>query len=357
MASNRITSRRGARNWAAAASLFAAVIVLHPERAAPAVPAAATVSVTSPASLAQPVGARELVIRYRAHNGVIRNAYVRVPTWYGKRRSPALPLIISPHGRARTGQSNARLWADLPSVGGFAVVSPDGQGERLPTMSWGARGQIDDLARMPRIVEQALPWLHIDHARIYAFGGSMGGHETLLLAARYPTLLAGAASIDGVTDFALQYENFPDLGCNAACRRMWHGRIGVSLQAFAREELGGSPATAAAAYAERSPLSFVRALAWSCVPLQIWWSRKDKIVRQSELQSGRLFELIRMANPAAPVEAYRGNWIHTAAFKATTRLPFALERFGLMRPAFGVKPIELERVDAGADPARRAKGC
>lgn len=355
MATNRITSRRGARRWAAAASLLAAAVVLDPERAAPAVPA--PVAPTSPASIPQSVGARELVIRYRAHNGAIRKAYVRVPTWYGRGRNPALPLIISPHGRARTGDSNARLWGDLPSVGGFAVVSPDGQGDRLPTMSWGASGQIDDLARMPRIVAQALPWLRVDHSRIYAFGGSMGGHETLLLAARYPTLLAGAASIDGVTDFALQYKNFPGLGCNAVCRRMWHGRIGVSLQAFAREELGGTPATAAGAYAERSPLSFALALAWSCVPLQIWWSRKDRIVRQSDLQSGRLFELIRWANPAAPVEGYRGNWIHTAAFKATTRLPFALAQFGLMPPAFGVRPIELERVGPGVHPARRATHC
>jgi pimeloyl-ACP methyl ester carboxylesterase len=202
---------------------------------------------------------------------------------------------------------------------------------------------------MPDIVASGLPWLRIDRERIYAFGGSMGGHETLLLAARYPSLLAGAASIDGVADFALQYENLPDLGCNAVCRRMWHGRIGVGLQAFARQELGGTPETAARAYAERSPLSYARALAWSCVPLQIWWSRKDKIVRESDVQSGRLLELIRWANPAAPVQGYRGNWIHTATFKATTRLPFALAQFGLMPRRFGVKPFELEDVGAGVE--------
>jgi pimeloyl-ACP methyl ester carboxylesterase len=305
-------------------------------------------------TLARAVGARELVIQYRSHTGATRNAYVRIPRWYGGSRRPALPLVISPHGRALDGKSNARLWGDLPSVGGFALVSPDGQGDRLPSMSWGAPGQIDDLARMPDVVAEALPWLRIDRERIYAFGGSMGGHETLLLAARYPDLLAGAASFDGVADFALQYENLPDLGCNAVCRRMWHGRIGVALQMFAREELGGSPETAPQAYAERSPLSYARTLAWSGVPLQIWWSRKDKIVRRSELQSGRLLQLIRGANAAAPVEGYRGNWIHTATFKATSRLPFALARFGLMPRGFDVQPAGLERV---SEPLAGAEGA
>jgi hypothetical protein len=44
----------------------------------------------------------------------------------------------------------------LPARGGFAVVSPDGQGRVLGLQSWGALGQIDDLARMPRIVRSAL---------------------------------------------------------------------------------------------------------------------------------------------------------------------------------------------------------
>jgi pimeloyl-ACP methyl ester carboxylesterase len=74
-------------------------------------------------------------------------------------------------------------------------------GRKLPLASWGWRGQIADLARMPEIVHAELPWLRVDRRRIYAVGGSMGGHETLLLLGQYPKLLAGAVAFDSVTNF------------------------------------------------------------------------------------------------------------------------------------------------------------
>jgi pimeloyl-ACP methyl ester carboxylesterase len=306
---------------------------------------ASSIPTGQPATLASPpsqtAGAREVVIRYRAHTGATRKAYVLLPGWYGASRRPALPLVISPHGRGRDGRSNSHLWGDLPSIGGFAVVSPDGQGDHLPTMSWGARGQIADLARMPAIVAEALPELRIDRERIYAFGGSMGGHETLLLVARYPKLLAGAASFDGVSDFALQYRNFPQLGCNAVCLQLWRGTIGEGLQTLARREIGGSPETAPSAYAARSPITHARAIANSCVPLQIWWSTADLIVRDSNRQSGSLLALVQRLNPQSPAEGFVGTWIHTASFRSTSRLPFALARFGLMPPSFDSKPPAL----------------
>jgi hypothetical protein len=46
-----------------------------------------------------------------------------------------------------------------------------GEGRRLHQYSWGYRGQIDDLARMPRIVEAH--GVRIDPSRIYAIGGSI----------------------------------------------------------------------------------------------------------------------------------------------------------------------------------------
>ena len=57
---------------------------------------------------------------------------------------------------------------------------------------------------MPEIVHLTLPWVHVASKHVYALGGSMGGQETLLLLARYPHLLAGAAAFDPVVDFALQ---------------------------------------------------------------------------------------------------------------------------------------------------------
>jgi pimeloyl-ACP methyl ester carboxylesterase len=269
-------------------------------------------------------------IHYRAHNGVRRAAYVVLPAWYRPDNAPRIPLVISPHGRGLTGRHNVPIWGDLPAEGPFAVIAPDGHGRRLARYSWGWRGQVDDLARMPAIIRRTLPWVRIDPERVYAFGGSMGGQEVLLLGARYPELVAGVAAFDAVTNFARQYRAFPRMPCGPRCYEIWNGPIGLSLQRLAREEVGGSPATAPEKYAARSPVGYVRSLAFSCLPIQIWWSVADRVVADQRDQSARLFWNIRALNPIAPVEAYVGFWIHTAVMRARSQLPRALAAFGLL---------------------------
>jgi pimeloyl-ACP methyl ester carboxylesterase len=285
---------------------------------------------------------RTWTIHYRGHDAVQHTAYVLLPAWYGPKDNPPLPLIISPHGRGLSGRSNARLWGSLPADGWFAVVNPDG----LSRYTWGAAGQIEDLARMPELLERTLPWLHVDRGRIYAFGGSMGGQETLLLLARYPRLLAGAAAFDSVADFALQYRSFRSLTCKGRCLRAWKGPVGVGLQSLARQLIGGTPAQVPRAYAARSPITYARSIASSCVPLQLWWSAADKVVRDQRQQSGRLFETIRRLNPDAPVQAFTGLWIHSDEMRARTRLPLALARFGLLPPTFDAPTRALHIVPA-----------
>lgn len=280
---------------------------------------------------------RVVRISYRAHNGARRSAIVLLPAWYHGGVDAPLPLVISPHGRGVTAHANAELWGNLPAIGGFAVVNPEGQGRKLPLYSWGAWGQVDDLARMPQILEHALPWLHVDRTRIYAYGGSMGGQETLLLLARHPHLLAGAAVFDAVADLRTQYRAFPQLRCSHQCLRAWDGSLGRGLQALAREEIGGPPWKAKLAFAQRSPITYARAIARSCVPLQIWWSDADRIViDQQHAQSGPFFWKLREINPEAPVEAYVGFWIHSAEMKAKGLLPLSLARFDLLPGQYDV---------------------
>jgi poly(3-hydroxybutyrate) depolymerase len=200
-------------------------------------------------------------------------------------------------------------------------VSPEGQGRRLTLYSWGDPGEIDDLAKMPQIVEHALPWLRVNRQRVYAFGGSMGGQETLLLAARYPRLLAGAAAFDAPTNMVARYDAFPFL------------RFGVRLQELARIEFGGTPATDPGGYASRSPLDWARQLAFSGVPLQIWWSTRDRVVVDQAQESGRLYRDIKRLNPLAPVSEHVGTWAHTAEMRANRRLPIALGLFHLVPPS------------------------
>ena len=261
---------------------------------------------------------REWTIWYRSHTGAERRAFVLLPAWYGPHDDPPIPLVISPHGRGVTAARNVRIWGDLPARGRFAVVNPAGQGRKLELYSWGDPGQIGDLARMPAVLRRKLPWLRIERSRIFAYGGSMGGQEVLLLAARYPRLLAGAAAFDAPTNLAVRYRDFVLLR---------HGR---RLRQLIRAEVGGPPSAVPRAYAVRSPLDLARRLADSGVPLQIWWSRKDRIVVDERDQSGLLCREIRELNPAAPLREFVGSWPHTREMRWNRRLPESLRLFGLL---------------------------
>ena len=275
------------------------------------------------------VHVRVVTIHYTTHNGLHRAAYVVLPDWYGPGNNPPIPLIISPHGRGVSAEENVDRWGDLPSIGSFAVVNPEGQGRRFARFSWGYAGQIDDLARMPRILRATIPWLRIEPRRVYAFGTSMGGQETLLLVARHPKLLAGAAAFDPVTNMASRYRDFSRLRCNRGCLRRWGDPIGFGLRALAREEIGGTPESLPRAYARRSPITYARAIARSGVPLQLWWSKRDHVVRSQD-QSAALARKLRRLNPAAPLHTFVGAWPHSADMRPYFMLIPALKKFDLV---------------------------
>jgi pimeloyl-ACP methyl ester carboxylesterase len=130
-------------------------------------------------------------------------------------------------------------------------------GRRMPLHSWGYRGQITDLSKMPEIARRTLPWLKIDRRRIYALGSSMGGQETLLLLGQHPQLLAGAIAMDSVTNFYRRYGDFA-----ITPRR-------AGLQMLARFEVGGTPQSNPTGYVLRSPTHWLKEIAGSGVPLQI----------------------------------------------------------------------------------------
>ena len=196
------------------------------------------------------------------------------------------------------------------------MISPEGHGRVLPLHSWGWGRQIDDLANMQYIAKATLPWLRIRPHSVYAMGGSMGGQETLLLVARFNTLLAGAVALDSPTDLARRYRDFA---------RLSNGR---SLQELARREVGGVPESVPGAYARRSPINFARAIAFSRVPLQMFWSTADEVVLDQAHNSAALFRRIKELNPDAPVTGVAGSWSHSAGM--AVNLPGALRRFGLL---------------------------
>jgi hypothetical protein len=123
------------------------------------------------------------------------------------------------------------------------------------------------------------------------------------------------------------------------------GVAGLAARAFGRnpscqttldKEIGGTPRTALGKFAERSPITYARAIADSCVPVQIWWTRTDKIVLDPARQSGSMFKALERLNPSAPVDEYVGDWDHTDAMRHETDLPKMLAGLGLLRQAFAV---------------------
>ena len=322
MATNRITSTGGARRRISV--LGAAAILL-------------VAGCPNGSSAGSRPAVRTWTIHYAAHNGADRLAYVVLPAWYGPENNPPLPVVVSPHGRNANGLSNTRYFGNLPAVGRFAVISPDGMGRRLGLKSYAYTGQIDDLARMPELAAGALPWLRLDLERVYALGSSMGGQETLMLVARHPELLAGAAAMDSVTDLTRRYHQLPDVPCDATCLKRWGKPYGLVLQAAMRDEVGGAPKESPRRYTGRSAAAHAQTIASSGVPLQIWWSTEDLIVVDQKHQSRALFRELKRLNPCAPVSAYAGGWPHSKEMKATELLPIALAKFNLLEP--GVKEL------------------
>ena len=149
----------------------------------------------------------------------------------------------------------------------------------------------------------------------------MGGQEVLLLAARRGIRLAGVAAFDPVTSMAARY-------------RVWPMTPGEArLPALARIEFGGAPAQVPEAYAARSPISRVGAIARSGIPIQLWWSHRDSVVTDQARGDGRLLRPPRRAPAAAPVQEIVGYWEHAREFHPGTQLPAALACFGLISAA------------------------
>jgi pimeloyl-ACP methyl ester carboxylesterase len=176
---------------------------------------------------------------------------------------------------------------------------------------------------MPALVRAAFPWLRLDERHIYAIGSSMGAQEALLLVARGGLRLAGVAALDPVTSMAARY-------------RKWFVTPGErALPAKARVEFGGTPAQVPAAYAARSPGSFVREIAHSGVPVQFWWSHRDAVVTDQATETGAFYRRLLALVPSAPVREIVGYWQHAHEFHPGAQLPAVLACFGLL-PASGV---------------------
>ena len=76
-------------------------------------------------------------------------------------------------------------------------------------------------------------------------------------------------------------------------------------------------------------MTYVQQIASSCVPLTIWWSRTDEVIRHSQLQSGLLVRDIRSTPTHSPLRVVTGAWRHTHPLRYDRKLPEMLAGLGL----------------------------
>jgi poly(3-hydroxybutyrate) depolymerase len=245
---------------------------------------------TKRADMATASGTRLVTLRFRGPGGHDDSVVVAMPAWYGPRRHPALPLVISPHGRGGTARGNARRWGDLPGRLRLIVLNAGLSGRRLQRDSWAWPPEIDRLARLPNLVRQRVNYLRFDSRRIYAAGDSMGGQEALMLLARHPRLLAAVAAADPVTNFLERQRQFARSADSRGEQRRAHVEVGASAK------------RAPWLYLRRSPSAYAPTIAASGVPTRLWWSRLDRVViEQQTTQAGELFAAVKRLDPDAPI--------------------------------------------------------
>ena len=251
------------------------------------------------------------------------------PTGTGPATTLRIPLIISPHGRGVSAEENVDRWGDLPSIGSFAVVNPEGQGRRFARFSWGYAGQIDDLARMPRILratdsvaaDRAAPDLRVrnEHGRpgrrCYwspAIRSSLPAPQHSILSPTWPRVTATSRGFAATAAVCV-------CGVIRSASVCAHSR---AKRSAARRRACREPTHG------RSPITYARAIARSGVPAPALVEPEDHVVGSQD-QSAALARKLRRLNPAAPLHTFVGSWPHSADMRPYFMLIPALKKFDL----------------------------
>lgn len=221
-----------------------------------------------------------------------------------------LPLVIAPHPMTFTAQDDYengvegmklphKGWRGVAERYNVLVAQPFGHGRVSDTSCLAFEGQMRDLAALPGVVEDA--GYRVDRERLYACGLSMGAMEVATFLGLYPDLLAAAFVFNGVFDLVALYA---DLSASPWAEIREAGHV-----ALIEEEVGGTPAQLPEEYARRSAITYAARM--TRTPFMIYWSHLDPIVPHGDTQQGKhLYDLIKQADPLAPVVEYNHTISH-----------------------------------------------
>lgn len=228
-----------------------------------------------------------------------------------ERTNQRIGLLIAPHPMTWTAREDYsgglpdlkrkfhRGYHGLASKYGIAIAMPHGHHRKSQNASLAFPPQIDDLASVPRIVNET--GILVDESRVYACGLSMGGQEALVLAGRYPQLLAAVVAFSPIVDLVAWHD---DMESSVLPEIMQYGTT-----SNIENEVGGKPSEARAEYEERSPIKYLAGI--SHVPALLFWSDKEAVVpRQLTHHSYRLYKEIKATNPSSPIVEYNHTFIH-----------------------------------------------
>lgn len=134
-----------------------------------------------------------------------RPARLIVP--FGYDASRAYPLILMLHGYQVNGEAQDLILGLVDRVEryGFALLIPEGTPDLNGRQFWNATEEccnfddldVDDVAYLSELVEEAAREVHIDPARVAVVGHSNGGYMAFRLACERPDLFHRVASIAG----------------------------------------------------------------------------------------------------------------------------------------------------------------
>ena len=271
---------------------------------------------------------------YDAWNGRRRELRIAVPTGALAAGRP-VPLLVTARPAGMSLLCTDENMA-LAGRSGFALACPSGQGVVTRSFSYGAAGQISDLARMPALVAERVPDLVVDPARVYLAGSSMGGTEALLVALRYPGAYARVASLDPITDLGRRFGSLP-----------------MDRRLLLQAECDGPPSLQPGCYTARSPQALLGG-GDQAGAIALWYSTRDPV-------SGEPWQVPRFAKGLAGRGATGftvrvGRWGHGALWdrpamrrawmrdlglpvKVPAALPFAYDRLA----ADGARLIAVRR--------------
>ncbi len=224
-----------------------------------------------------------------------------------------LPLVLAPHAITWTPEQEYsggleglkrgfhKGWYGLPDKYDVLIVIPHGHHYRETGCSCAGAAQIEDMAHLiDYLPEHGFP---VDERRVYTCGLSMGGHEALVLAGRYPEKVAGAVAFNPIVDLgAWQY----DLVHSKSEEIRSYG----TGQRIANE-VGGQPEDALELYAERNAMTYADKLAQ--VPICLFWSERDLVVpRQITHHAYALYQKVKSAGVTSPISEFNHTRSHGA---------------------------------------------